>query len=81
MMKVPKGTSELGGHDSVYDLWTSNRTLNEKEGDNAMAVLPGISFKSKDVVEWNNRTIKLVCEMLKHFISIFVFLCYPKSFC
>ncbi|XP_052766710.1 uncharacterized protein LOC128207679 [Mya arenaria] len=59
VMKVPQGPTDLGNHNSVYDLWMSDETLNP-DTENAMAVLPGITYKSRDVIEWENRSISLV---------------------
>ncbi|WAR19201.1 hypothetical protein MAR_001039 [Mya arenaria] len=56
---VPQGPTDLGNHNSVYDLWMSDETLNP-DTENAMAVLPGITYKSRDVIEWENRSISLV---------------------
>lgn len=57
VMKVPQ--SDLGGADSVYDLWTSNMTLNEDK-DNVMAIQPGFPYKTADTENWENKSISLV---------------------
>ncbi|XP_060554057.1 uncharacterized protein LOC132715096 [Ruditapes philippinarum] len=57
LMKVPQGT--LGGASSVYDLWTSNMTLNP-DADNVMSIQPGIPYKSADALNWQTKDISLV---------------------
>lgn len=58
MLKVPR-ESDMGGAHSVYDLWTSNMTLNPNEQD-AIGITPGVPFKSADVLDWDNKSISLV---------------------
>lgn len=65
-MKVPQ-ESDMGGAHSVYDLWTSNMTLNP-DASNVMAIQSGIPFKSRDVLNWDNKSISLVS--VTHFIPL-----------
>ena len=58
MMKVPQG-GNLGGAANLYDLWTSNLTI-AADTDNALAVHPGTTYKSRDVLDWDNFNISLV---------------------
>ncbi|XP_052273618.1 uncharacterized protein LOC127873706 isoform X2 [Dreissena polymorpha] len=58
VMKVPM-TGDLAGHNSVYDLWTSNRSVNP-DTKNPLSIQPGITYKSRDVLNWDQRTINLV---------------------
>lgn len=57
VMKVPKGN--LGDASSVYDLWTSNMTLNP-DAENVMNIQPGIPYKSADTLDWEAKAISLV---------------------
>ncbi|XP_045183714.2 uncharacterized protein LOC123542112 [Mercenaria mercenaria] len=57
VMKVPQG--DLGGATSVYDLWTSNMTLNP-DAENVMNIQPGIPYKSADTLNWEKKDISLV---------------------
>ena len=61
VMKVPQGN--LGGASSVYDLWTSNMTLNP-DADNVMSIQPGIPYKSADALDWHNKNISLVSSFV-----------------
>ena len=58
MMKVPQG-GNLGGAANLYDLWTSNFTI-AADTENALAVHPGTTYKSRDVLDWDNFNISLV---------------------
>ena len=58
MMKVPQG-GNLGGAANLYDLWTSNITV-ESDTNNALDVHPGTTYKSEDMLDWDNLTIRLV---------------------
>ena len=58
VMKVPQ-RSDLDGADSVYDLWTSNKTVNP-DAENVMAIQPGITYKSRDTLHWHDKSISLV---------------------
>ncbi|KAL4238416.1 hypothetical protein ACF0H5_003124 [Mactra antiquata] len=57
VMKVPQG--DLGGATSVYDLWTSNMTLNP-DAENVMDAQPGIPYKTADTQNWDQKNISLV---------------------
>lgn len=61
VMKVPKGN--LGGASSVYDLWTSNMTLNP-DAENVMNIQPGIPYKSAYTLDWENKSISLVSKII-----------------
>ena len=58
MMKVPQG-GNLGGASNMYDLWTSNFTI-AADTENALDVHPGTTYKSRDVLDWDNFNISLV---------------------
>ena len=55
MMKVPQG-GNLNGAANLYDLWTSDITV-EADTDYALDVHPGTTYKSPDVLSWDNLTI------------------------
>ena len=63
MMKVPQG-GNLGGAANLYDLWTSNLTI-AADTENALDVHPGTTFKSRDVLDWDNFNISLVIVYIK----------------
>ena len=68
MMKVPQG-GNLSGTNNLYDLWTSNVTVETDTGD-ALDLHPGTTFKSSDVLKWDNLSISLVSHLSLSFMNI-----------
>ena len=58
VMKIPKAAL-LKDHAGAYQLWISNSTLNEDQ-ENPLNVLPGLPYKSRDVIDWDEKTIRMV---------------------
>lgn len=78
VMKVPQGNLGDGNVTSVYDLWASNKTLNP-DAENVMNILPGIPYKSADILNWETKNISLVKLAFYHGVEEVAYIVFSSA--